>query len=693
MKRNSLRPKSLPEFSKSSSRLSIQRPKSLPGISKRPFSTPKPIKPLLIYSPAESKESTPAESKESTPAESKESTTAESTSSPLNSSAMRSPPPAAKIDVIHPIDLSQYDALLPQTHAYPLKIVAIYYIYLVYTIINSFSYNIENILQKINDTDYMQPELFKKEAIERLIALRENILKEQYKYKALDGSIIDIEDKCALIEMLVKKITIKTEYNVSKYLRVYLRVLKYDNEKIDNIVRKRCNEMYPIRDDDQLQSYIDSNIFTRNIRAKIIRWFDNISLEMINNKFKSQFKLIEELINILNDIWVDEKTKGGFIKYILKTQKTTGIQSGGMLSFLRSNRVLQEHQPPMNMRAKTGITHQIIKLYNSARTQSNRVLPEQVLHLNMYRRAHTVNFQNILDYISLIKSYLFEEDEEIIRIRYEKKLEKEIIRRNEKLEKEIIRRNEKLGKEITRRNEKLGKEITRYNKLLKSDYEKEYKHLKKIMTPVKDPFHKNNREWIRQYEKQVYEDNIKWIQLYERRHERKKVYEDNKELIQLYEKKQEQTELTVEEQEQLKKIYEEQEQLKNIYRDLEALKIKKELNNLEYEKIYKEKIDEEFKDFDEKPIKRKPYIDKKIEPIPTFSELNKEAEILIPLKLKEFEKLEFEKLEFKKLRFKKVEFKHVKFHIKCSIKYIKTRIDQVENDLSEILPIRINSLA
>ena len=530
MKRNSLRPKSLPEFSKSSSRLSIQRPKSLPGISKRPFSTPKPIKPLLIYSPAESKEST---------------------SSPLNSSAMRSPPPAAKIDVIHPIDLSQYDALLPQTHAYPLKIVAIYYIYLVYTIINSFSYNIENILQKINDTDYMQPELFKKEAIERLIALRENILKEQYKYKALDGSIIDIEDKCALIEMLITKITIKTERNVYRYLRFYLRVLKYDNEKIENIVLERYNEMYPIRTDDQLQRYIDKKIFTQKIRSEIIRWFDNINIAMVNNKFESQYKLIEELINILNDIWIDEKTKGGFIKYILKTQKTTGIQSGGMLKFvsskfMRSNRVLQEpeYQPTMNTHAKTGI--------------SNRVLPEQVLHLNMYRRVHTVNFQNILDYISLIKSYLFEEDEEIIRIRYEKKLEKEIIRYEKKLEKERIR---------------YEKEIIRYNKLLKRDYEKEYRHLnKKIIARLNEPIHKEKSEWI---------------------------------------------------------------------------------------------LDEEFKNFD-----------------------YKEAKILIPLKLKEFEKV-----KFKKPRFKKVVFKHVKFDIKCSIKYIKTRIDQVENDLSELLPIRINSLA
>jgi hypothetical protein len=325
---------------------------------------------------------------------------------------MRSPPPSAKINVIHPpIDLSQYDALLPQTHAYPLKIVAIYYITLIYTIIYSFCINIVDILKRINNTDYIKPQLFKKAAIERLIALQQSIFNENYEYKLLDGSIIDIKDKYVLIELLVKKLTVDTIYNVYIYLRAYLRELKYDNEKIKSIVTKESNKFYNIIRDDELQSYIDRKLFTPKIRSKIISWFDNINIEMINNKLKSQFKMIEELINILNDIWVDEKTKGGFIKFILKTQKTSGIQSGGMLSFLRSNRVLPEQ------------------------------VPEQVLHLNMYRRAHTANFQNIYDYLFLLNSYLFEVDDKMM--------------------------------------QKSMKLLTKYYKKLIRDYEKEYKHIYK----------------------------------------------------------------------------------------------------------------------------------------------------------------------------------------------------------------------
>ena len=532
MKRNSQRPKSLPGMSK---RLSIQRPKSLPVISKRTFSIPK--QPHLIYSPSKS---------------------TKSTNSLLYSSAMRSLYPAAKIKPVHPTDLSPHEALSPQKYAYLLKIVAIYYIELLYTIIYSISNNIADILKRINDTDYMQPQLFKKTAIERLIALQKNILKEEYEYNALDSSIIDIGDKYALIEMLVKKITINTEYNVYKYLRVYLRVLKYDDEKIKKIVKKRSDEIYPIRSDDKLQSYIDRKIFTPKIRSEIISWFDNINIEMITNKLNSQFKMIEELINILNDIWEDDKTKNKFYKFVLKTQKPTGIQSGGMLKFvssrfMRSNRVLQEPEQQAPMRARTGRTQQIIKLYKSVRTRANSVLPVEVLDINMYWRLHTTNFKNIYNYISLIKSYLFEEDEEMIRVRYEKKLEKEIVK---------------------------------YNKRLKRDYEKEYLHLnKKIIVRLKEPIHKEKSEWT---------------------------------------------------------------------------------------------LSEEFKNFDKEPVKKKNYLGKKIDPIPTFSEINKKSEILIPLKLK---------------KFKEVRFQHIQFHTELNIKYISDRINQVENDLSELLPIRINSLA
>jgi hypothetical protein len=436
MKINSQRPKSLPGISRSSSHLSIQRPKSLPGISKRPFSTPKPIKTPLIYSRS-----------------SRSSQSSQSTNSSLHSSAVRSPPPSAKIDVIHPVDLSQYDTLLSPTHTHPLKIVAIYYITLVYTIIDSFCINIIDILKRINNTDYIKPQLFKKIAIERLIALQQSILNEKYKYKALDGSIIDISGIIILIDFFLFKKTKERDIKIYNHWRSYLySVKKWKFDRVEREMSKLYRELsIYIRDtyttDADIEEYMRSYFNKNKVLQHILSNIQGIDISVINNKLKSQFKMIEELINILNDIWVDEKTKGGFIKFILKTQKTSGIQSGGMLSFLRSNRVLPstEHQQPMNMRAKTGRSQQIIKLYKSMRSRSNRVLPEQVpeqvLHLNMYRRAHTANFQNIYDYLFLLNSYLFEVDDKMM--------------------------------------QKSMKLLTKYYKKLIQDYEKEYKHIYK----------------------------------------------------------------------------------------------------------------------------------------------------------------------------------------------------------------------
>ena len=432
MKQNSQRPKSLPVISRSSLRPSIQRPKSLPEISKHPFSTPKPIKPPLIYSQSK-------ESKESK----------ESTNSSLHSSAMHSPPPSAKINVHPPVDLSQYDTLLSPTHTHPLNIVAIYYITFVYTIIDSFCINIVDILKRINNTDYIKPQLFKKAAIERLLDLKQKIFIEIYNYKLLDGSIIDISGIYTLIDFFLFKKTKKRDIKIYNSWRSYLySVKKWKYDRVEREMTKLYRELSKyVRDtyttDADIEEYMRIYFNKNKVLQHILSNIQGIDISVINNKLKSQFKMIEELINILNDIWVDEKTKRGFIKFILKTQKTSGIQSGGMLSFLRSNRVLPstEHQQPMNMRAKTGRSQQIIKLYKSLRPRANSVLPEQILHLNMYRRAHTANFQNIYDYLFLLNSYLFEVDDK-----------------------------------MTERSMKL---LTKYYKKLIRDYEKEYKHLYK----------------------------------------------------------------------------------------------------------------------------------------------------------------------------------------------------------------------
>ena len=156
---------------------------------------------------------------------------------------------------------------------------------------------------------------------------------------------------------------------------------------------------------------------------------------------------------------------------------------------------------------------------------------------------------------------------------------------------------------------------------MKLRYEKEHKYLyEKNMTPVKDRMHKDNREWIR-----------------------------------LYERKQGQTLMTDEDEKQLKIIYSDE--------DVDALKIKKQLNKLEFEKIYKKKIDEEFKYFDKKPNTNKRY---KLQQIPSFTEINLKKRRLIDLKLG---------LE-----------KHIKFHLDSNIGYIKDSVDSVEKELAHLFP-------
>jgi hypothetical protein len=226
-----------------------------------------------------------------------------------------------------------------------------------------------------------------------------------------------------------------------------------------------------------------------------------------------------------------------------------------MLSFLRSNRVLPstEHQQPMNMRAKTGRSQQIIKLYKSLRPRANSVLPEQNLHLNVYRRAHTANFQNIYDYLFLLNSYLFEVDDK-----------------------------------MTERSMKLLMKY--YVKLIRDD-EKEYKHL------YKDP------------------------------------------------------------------------------------RIQKESIRLPIFLIYWNR--EQFKNFDKKPDTKKRYKQYKLKQIPTFTEMKQKNEDLIALKLKK----QLNNIELEKSRLEKhIRGQHIKFHIENDIKYIKNRIDSVEKDLAHLFP-------
>jgi hypothetical protein len=227
--------------------------------------------------------------------------------------------------------------------------------------------------------------------------------------------------------------------------------------------------------------------------------------------------------------------------------------------------------------------------------------------------------------------------------------------------------------------------LTKYYEKILRDDKKENLHKYKNMTPVKEPLHKVKNELIRLYErKREYKDNKEWIQLYEKKQKqilltdeeeekfKRPVYKDIKKWIELYEK------IYEKKQKQILLTDEEEEKFKRIEDDLYALKEKKEKNNLEFEKIYKEKIDEEFKDFD-KNYK----IDKKIQSIPTFSEIKQKKEDLIALQFKErLDMLELEKSK----RTIYIWGQNIKFHLETNIKYIRDKIDSVEKDLAHLFP-------
>jgi hypothetical protein len=320
-----------------------------------------------------------------------------STSSSLHQSAKLSPPPSASIEPVILTDLSQYDALLPQKHTYPLEIVAIYYITSVYDILNSFINEILDILKCANEPIYIVHKLFNNEAIGELQSLHERIKREKFVYTTLNGSQ-DITDNYQLVVLLLgEKI-----YDFHKLDGLYFNLRKFLNEVKGLDKDKEQKEMDKIKGcirnihtDVELEKYMRNYLDKEKVPKKLQSIFKNIGIISINSKLESQYRLILNLIGILNRIWLDEKAKEQFIKYILKKEDTvTSFRGGQKYGVLGSYRAY---------------------LFRGVSTQANRVgvVPEQPPQVNKYKRANIANIQNIYAFFTLLALYIFEVDKKM----------------------------------------------------------------------------------------------------------------------------------------------------------------------------------------------------------------------------------------------------------------------------------------
>jgi hypothetical protein len=328
-----------------------------------------------------------------------------SVSRSLSASARLNPPKAARIIPKSPTDdLSQHYDLLPQKHLN--ELLAIHYITKLYDAIYSFASNIIDILQRVNDCYYINPKLFKKEAIDKLLLFQSRVLLEQYKYTTLSGTTIDISEESGyykFIELILFKKTMKEDIRLYNYLRSYLYKVKGFKEED---VEKRMSELYRhisvMKTDASIEEYMRRYFIKNKVVENVLGLFKGIDITTTNIKLESQYKTIKDLINIINDIWVNEKAKERFIKYILKSQG--GVSSADRVRRFNSQSGGAKLSPIFKM------FRRVLGKQRHQRHQPTRVMPEQISVLNKYKRSNNINFQNIYAFISLLCDYILEVD-------------------------------------------------------------------------------------------------------------------------------------------------------------------------------------------------------------------------------------------------------------------------------------------
>ena len=328
-------------------------------------------------------------------------------SSSLSSAAKLNPPKAARIIPKSPIDLSQYYNLIPQPRSKGLLMLfAMSYITNLYEVIYSFASNISDILQKVNACYYIKPELFKKEAIDKLLSFQTRIEREQYKYTTLSGETIDISGEKRyyyFIDFILYKKTIKEDIRLYNYLRSYLYKVKgFKYEEVE----KRMSELYRhisvMKTDASVEEYMRRYFIKNKVLEDVLALFKGIDITTTNIKLESQYKTIKDLIEIINDIWVNEKAKERFIKYILKSQgSASSAGSAGSVSRVRRFNYIQNGGAKFTP---------FLKMFRKVLKKPTRVMPEQISVLNNYKRSNNTNFQNIYEYIYLLCGYILEVD-------------------------------------------------------------------------------------------------------------------------------------------------------------------------------------------------------------------------------------------------------------------------------------------
>ena len=281
---------------------------------------------------------------------------------------------------------------------YPQKVLAIYYITVIFENMIWFITHFKGIVTNIKEIEQLHGEKYLRDHITYdLHELHKKIEKKIFKYtsvKVVKGveqvSEYDIAKDYTNIRLLArpqinisteKNFHILSENNFHKDLKIIMKEDKYSLIKIFDMSNELFHEawgMSAIKRQETFYKFNKKNGFIN----RIVKRLNHIDSNSIKLKLEAQYDIMQEFINILNSLWKDDSIKEEFNKFIL-------VNPSPLLDFFQKG-------------SGFGLLGTIFDISASRKDQKE----DNIKLIYMYRRANFDNFYKIYEHLNSIYEFI-----------------------------------------------------------------------------------------------------------------------------------------------------------------------------------------------------------------------------------------------------------------------------------------------
>lgn len=328
---------------------------------------------------------------------------------------------------IHPVAISPVAA--PVVHIVPNKnlklpdkLIAIYYVGLIYDTIKRLAIQIKEIVEGVSEQTYIQPPIFNIEAVGKLEKLIKDIVQDAHIYPTKLKEPLDITQSFLFIKYLIKKPTNKDEF-----LRYMVEILRYQKvKKLDYLGKKHAEILETLKKrgasrekikKKQLEIFREYETRLRELEDDLDDYIDNIEHPYKNReRFK---KTLDKQNKDLPELTLKD------IQYISHKEFEKKLQSlnDTMNEFLGIvNNILSADIEP----SRTGVSGFTGGYIFFAEYRYNQDDKEYTPLVYRYIDAYRKNFLKVLEFFNRSYKY-FKKIEKRIAARYASEYEKVVM--------------------------------------------------------------------------------------------------------------------------------------------------------------------------------------------------------------------------------------------------------------------------